>query len=60
MAQIRGKKEGSIHQRDYGSWRAQVVLEGRRLSFTAKTLRECQEWNFTCTGLSELGLPERE
>ena len=44
MAKIRGKKEGSIHQRKNGTWRAQVSLEGRRLSFTAKTRRECHEW----------------
>jgi integrase len=44
MARIRGKNEGSIHQRDNGTWRAQVSLEGRRLSHTTKTRRECQEW----------------
>jgi integrase len=44
MARIRGKNEGSIHERKNGTWRAQVSLEGRRLSFTAKTRRECQEW----------------
>ena len=41
---IRGKKEGSIHRLPSGSWRAQVTLQGRRLGFTAKTRRECQEW----------------
>lgn len=41
---IRGKKEGSIHRLPSGSFRAQVTLQGRRLSFTAKTRRECQEW----------------
>lgn len=44
MAKIRGKNEGSIHQRDNGTWRAQVSLDGQRLSFTAKTRRECQNW----------------
>lgn len=44
MAKIRGKNEGSIHQRKNGTWRAQVSLEGQRLSFTAKSKRECQEW----------------
>ena len=44
MAQIRSKNEGSIHRRENGTWRAQVCLEGRRLSFTAKTQRECKEW----------------
>jgi hypothetical protein len=31
MARIRGKNEGSIHQRKNGTWRAQVSLEGQRL-----------------------------
>lgn len=45
MAKInRGKNEGTIHQRPNGTWRAQVSLQGRRLSFTAKTRRDCQEW----------------
>jgi integrase len=44
MAKIRGKKEGSIHQRPNGSWRVQISLDGQRLSFTARTRRECQEW----------------
>lgn len=30
--------------RDNDTWRAQVVLEGRRLSKTTKTKREAQEW----------------
>ena len=44
MAKIRGKNEGSIHQRKNGTWRAQVSLDGQRLSFTGKTRRECQNW----------------
>ena len=44
MAKIRGKNEGSIHQRKNGTWRAQVSLGGYRLSFTGKTRRECQAW----------------
>jgi integrase len=44
MAKIRGKNEGSIHQRNNGTWRAQVSLGGQRLSHTAKTRRERQEW----------------
>ena len=44
MVKIRGKKEGSIHQRKNGTWRAQASLDGQRLSFTASTRRECQEW----------------
>ena len=44
MTKRRGNHEGSIHQRKDGSWRAQITLEGRRLSFSAKTRRECQRW----------------
>ena len=41
---IRGKGEGSIHQRPNGTWRAQITLQGRRLSKTTKTRREVQQW----------------
>ena len=44
MAKIRGKNEGSIHRRKNGTWRAQVSLDGRRLSYAADTRWECQEW----------------
>lgn len=44
MATKRGNSEGTIGQLPSGSWRAQVSLQGRRLSITAKTRRECQEW----------------
>lgn len=41
---IRGKKEGSIFKRKNGSWRAQVSIEGKRISYSAKTKKECQIW----------------
>jgi len=44
MTRRRGNNEGSISPRSNGTWRAQVTVQGRRLSFTAKTRRECQEW----------------
>jgi integrase len=44
MTRRRGNNEGSISPRSNGTWRAQVTLQGRRLSFTAKTRRDCQEW----------------
>jgi integrase len=44
MAKRRGNNEGSISPRSNGTWRAQVTIQGQRLSFTAKTRRECQEW----------------
>ena len=44
MVKRRGNKEGSIHQRDNGTWRAQVTIDGRRLSFSSKTRHESQVW----------------
>ena len=44
MAKKRGNGEGSIHKRSNGTWEVQVTLDGRRLSRTFKTQRECQEW----------------
>ena len=41
---IRGKGEGIIHKRPNGTWRAQISLQGRRLSHTAKTRQEVQQW----------------
>jgi integrase len=44
MARKRGNNEGSIFKRNNGSWRAQVTLDGKRLTFTANTKKECQQW----------------
>jgi integrase len=44
MAKIRSHNEGSIHQRPDGKWRAQVSIDGHRLSFTAKTKKEALDW----------------
>ena len=44
MAKRRGNNEGSIYKRSNGTWRAQINLNGRRLSFSAKTKTECQQW----------------
>ncbi len=44
MTKKRGNNEGSISRRPSGAWRAQVTLNGRRLSFTADSRRECQDW----------------
>ena len=41
---IRGRNEGSISKRPNGKWRAQVSLNGKRLSFSAKTKEECFAW----------------
>jgi len=53
---IRGKNEGSIHQRENGTWRAQICLEGQRLSFTARTRRECQDWIKKTIGQIDQGM----
>ncbi len=44
MAKRRGNNEGTIYQRPNGKWRAQLSIQGRRLSFTGKTRKDCQEW----------------
>jgi integrase len=44
MAMKRGNSEGSIYKRSNGTWSVQVTLQGRRLSHTFKTQRECHEW----------------
>lgn len=40
----RGRNEGSISQRSNGTWRAQVSINGQRISFGAPTKVECQQW----------------
>ncbi len=40
----RGNNEGSIYKRSNGTWRAQISLEGKRLSYTADSRAECNEW----------------
>lgn len=44
MAKRRGNNEGSIYQKRSGSWRAQVSIHGRRISFTGKSRAECVAW----------------
>lgn len=40
----RGRNEGSIYKLPSGTWRAQVSLDGKRLSFSSRTKSECQTW----------------
>jgi len=40
----RGRKEGTIHQRPNGTWRAQVSLDGKRESYSARTRAEAYDW----------------
>jgi len=56
MTRKRGNNEGSIRRRKNGSWRAQVTLDGRRLSYTAKTRKECHDWNRKILGEIDQGL----
>lgn len=44
MAKRRGNQEGSIFQTADGTWRAQIAIEGKRLSHNSKTRAECQAW----------------
>jgi integrase len=56
MAQRRGNREGTITQRTNGSWRAQIFLDGKRLSHTSKTRRECQDWLKKISGDFDAGI----
>jgi len=44
MAKRRANHEGTIFKRKNGTWRAQVSILGRRLSFSAQNQKTCQEW----------------
>jgi integrase len=51
---IRGRNEGSLFQRPNGRWRAQVFIQGRRLSKDLKTKAEGLNWlRMTRTGLDQ-------
>lgn len=43
-ANRRSRNEGSIFKRKDGAWRAQISLNGRRISYSGKTKAECQQW----------------
>jgi len=44
MAKRRGNQEESIYQKTNGMWRAQMMLNGGRLSITVATRSEAQDW----------------
>lgn len=44
MAKKRAHNEGSIYQRSNGKWRAQITIDGRRLSNTTRTKQEGLTW----------------
>ena len=56
MAKKRGNNEGSIHKREDGSWRAQVTIDGKRLSFSSKSYNECRAWVQSTQHQIETGL----
>ena len=56
MAKIRAHNEGSIYQRPNGKWRAQVSIDGRRLSFTSDTKKEGLAWIHETKNQIESGL----
>jgi integrase len=44
MSKKRGNTEGTIFKLENGTFRAQISLNGRRLSHSAKTEKECRDW----------------
>ncbi|MGD8457029.1 MAG: site-specific integrase [Anaerolineales bacterium] len=44
MAKRRANHEGSIFKTKHGTWRAQITIQGKRLSKNFDTQRECQDW----------------
>jgi len=41
---IRGRNEGSIHQRSNGTWRVQIYIDGKRVGKTFRLKAEAQAW----------------
>lgn len=56
MARKRGNNEGTIYKRKNGTWCAQVSLDGKRLTRTFKTQKECQVWIREFAGRIDSGL----
>lgn len=40
----RGRNEGTIFKKANGTWRAQISIEGKRISYTAHSHAECRAW----------------
>ena len=58
MTKRRGWNEGTIYKLDNGSWRAQVCVQGRRLSHRSKTYAESLQWIRTAQSRSGQELKE--
>lgn len=57
MAKKRANNEGTVYKKPDGKWRAQITINGRRLSFTANSQRECLKWvRKTKTEIEEQGV----
>lgn len=52
----RGRNEGTLFKQPNGTWRAQVSVEGKRLSKVCTTKTECQAWIKQTAGLVESGM----
>jgi integrase len=56
MAKRRAPNEGTINQTSYGKWRAQVYLEGKRISKNFDSQRAAKTWIMEKRGQIEQGL----
>jgi len=56
MAKKRANDEGAIFKRPNGKWQAQITLEGKRISKTFSSKKECRLWNRDMTMQKERGL----
>ena len=52
----RSNGEGTIYHKPNGSWRAQITIDHQRVSFSAKTRKECQDWLKRTAGQMDQGL----
>lgn len=55
----RGRNEGTISKRTGCKWRAQISLDGKRLSYTGPTRADCQAWLKSTTSQIDGGLSYR-
>ena len=56
MAKRRGNNEGTIYQRPNGTFRAQISLDGHRLSYNGQTRKACQDWLRKTSGRIDDGM----
>lgn len=62
MTNRRGNHEGSIRKLPSGSFRVQVTINGKRISFSAPTRKEVQDWlqqiNLECTEIAKFPMKD--